>query len=100
MRRSSPLSGRQDTRSFLQRKRRCHRRALLPASFAVWLTTVVARICLDMLRERKSRSEVRVDAEVESLHAANNPEDERLIADSIGVAMLVVLETLAPASLQ
>lgn len=62
-----------------------------------WLTTVVARICLDMLRERKSRREVPVDAEVEGLPAADNLEGERLIADSVGVAMLVVLETLRPA---
>jgi len=66
-------------------------------NFAGWLTTVVARVCLDMLRERKSRREVPVDAEVEALPAADNPEREKLIADSIGVAMLVVLETLTPA---
>ena len=66
-------------------------------NFAGWLTTVVARVCLDMLRERKLRREVPVDAEVEALPAADNPEREKLIADSIGVAMLVVLETLTPA---
>jgi RNA polymerase sigma-70 factor (ECF subfamily) len=66
-------------------------------NLAAWLTTVVARICLDMLRERKSRHEVPIDAEVETLPAADNVEHERLIADSIGVAMLVVLETLTPA---
>ena len=66
-------------------------------NFAGWLTTVVARVCLDMLRERKSRREVPVDTEVETLPAADNLERERLIADSIGVAMLVVLETLTPA---
>lgn len=66
-------------------------------NFAGWLTTIVARICLDMLRERRSRSEVPVDAHVEALPAADNPEREKLIADSIGVAMLVVLETLTPA---
>ena len=62
-----------------------------------WLTTIVARICLDMLRERNTRHEVPVDAEVEALAAADNPQHEKLIADSIGVAMLIVLETLAPA---
>ena len=66
-------------------------------NFAGWLTTIVARVCLDMLRERKSRREVPVDATVAALPAADNPEAEKLIADSIGVAMLVVLETLTPA---
>ena len=66
-------------------------------NFAGWLTTVVARVCLDMLRERKSRHEVPVDDEAETLPATDNPERERLIADSVGVAMLVVLETLTPA---
>ena len=66
-------------------------------NFAGWLTTVVARVCLDMLRSRKSRREVAVDAEVESLPGADDPEREKLVADSVGVAMLVVLETLTPA---
>ncbi len=66
-------------------------------NLAGWLTTIVARVCLDMLRERKSRHEVPVDTEVEELPAADNPEREKMLADSIGVAMLVVLETLAPA---
>src|SRR5215467_8304213 len=65
--------------------------------FAGWLTTIVARVCLDMLRGRKSRREVPVDAKVEALPATDNLEREKLIADSIGVAMLVVLETLGPA---
>jgi RNA polymerase sigma-70 factor (ECF subfamily) len=65
-------------------------------NFAGWLTTVVARVCLDMLRERKSRGEIPVDTEVESLPAADDLEREKLIADSVGVAMLVVLETLTP----
>jgi RNA polymerase sigma-70 factor (ECF subfamily) len=66
-------------------------------NFAGWLTTIVARVCLDMLRERKSRREVQFDSKVEALPAADDPEREKLIADSIGVAMLVVLETLTPA---
>jgi len=66
-------------------------------NLAGWLTTVVARVCLDMLRERKTRREVPVDTEIEALPAADNPERERLIGDSVGVAMLVVLETLTPA---
>lgn len=66
-------------------------------NFAGWLTTVVARVCLDMLRARQSRHEVPVDAEVTNLPAAHDVEREQLIADSVGVAMLVVLETLTPA---
>ena len=63
-----------------------------------WLTTVVARICLDMLRSRKSRREEPLDAGVlADTGAAANPENEALLADSVGLAMLVVLDTLAPA---
>jgi RNA polymerase sigma-70 factor (ECF subfamily) len=66
-------------------------------NFAGWLTTVVARVCLDMLRARQSRREVPVDADVEALPAGDDPEHEKAIADSVGAAMLVVLETLTPA---
>ena len=67
-----------------------------------WLTTVVARICLDMLRSRKSRREEPLEsvpgaAADLALGAAGNPENEALLADSVGLAMLVVLDTLAPA---
>jgi len=62
-----------------------------------WLTTIVARICLDMLRARKSRREEQADEEVERIAGEDDAERETEIADSIGVAMLVVLETLAPA---
>ena len=65
-----------------------------------WLTTVVARVCLDMLRSRKSRREDELDAqapEVASGEPSAQPERETLLADSIGLALLVVLETLAPA---
>lgn len=62
-----------------------------------WLTTVVARICLDTLRARRVRREVPVDAGVENLPAAEDAEHDTLMADSVGVAMLVVLETLMPA---
>ena len=62
-----------------------------------WLTTVVARICLDMLRARKSRREEPIGVEAEALPAAGDAEQERQVADSVGVAMLVVLETLPPA---
>jgi RNA polymerase sigma-70 factor (ECF subfamily) len=62
-----------------------------------WLTTVVARVCLDMLRSRKARQEDQSPgAEVEVV-ADVNPEAERILADSVGLALLVVLETLSPA---
>jgi RNA polymerase sigma-70 factor, ECF subfamily len=66
-------------------------------NLAGWLTTIVARVCLDMLRQRKSRSEVPVDIEVDALLATDDLERDKLIADSVGAAMLVVLETLTPA---
>ena len=65
-----------------------------------WLTTVVARVSLDMLRSRTSRREEALDAEmVEQLsrEAVAEPEEEALLADAMGPALLVVLETLAPA---
>jgi RNA polymerase sigma factor (sigma-70 family) len=69
-----------------------------------WLTTVVARVCLDMLRSRKSRREeplgTHLPEPVVSLLGREdgmNPEQEALLADSVGLALLVVLETLAPA---
>ncbi|TMC33996.1 MAG: sigma-70 family RNA polymerase sigma factor [Chloroflexi bacterium] len=60
-----------------------------------WLTTVVGRVCLDMLRSRSSRREEPLDTD--ALEASENPEQEAVLADSIGLAMLVVLETLNPA---
>jgi RNA polymerase sigma factor (sigma-70 family) len=65
-----------------------------------WLTTIVARVCLDMLRVRKSRREVILGASAFDQIASGssvNPENEALLADSIGPALLVVLESLAPA---
>ncbi len=63
-----------------------------------WLTTVVGRICLDMLRARKSRREDSLDAQPGDLTAPDpDPESEALLADSVGLAMLVVLDTLSPA---
>jgi RNA polymerase sigma factor (sigma-70 family) len=66
-----------------------------------WLTTVVARVCLDMLRARRTRQEDVLDSwlpePVVRLDTDGDPEDEALLADSIGIAMLVVLETLTPA---
>ncbi|WP_349433655.1 sigma-70 family RNA polymerase sigma factor [Pararhizobium sp. A13] len=63
-----------------------------------WLTTVVARICLDMLRARKSRREEPYGPHVpEPLTSADDAEHEALLADSVGAALLIVLETLTPA---
>ncbi len=66
-----------------------------------WLTTVVARVCLDMLRSRKSRREEPLGAHVPEPIVRRedgiDPEHEALLADSVGLALLVVLETLAPA---
>jgi RNA polymerase sigma factor (sigma-70 family) len=66
-----------------------------------WLTTVVARVCLDMLRSRKSRREEPLSPDVTepnvSRAAGTDPEHEAQLADSVGLALLVVLETLAPA---
>lgn len=63
-----------------------------------WLTTVVARVCLDQLRSRKSRREESLDAEVtETVASADDPEQEAVLADSVGLALLVVLDTLTPA---
>ncbi len=68
-----------------------------------WLTTVVSRICLDMLRARQSRREDLVDEwsgdPVVALYAGGegDPEHEAVIADSVGLALMVVLDTLSPA---
>ena len=66
-----------------------------------WLTTVVARVCLDMLRARRARRENTVGDElpepIVTLPTEPSPEDEALLADSVGLALLVVLDTLAPA---
>src|SRR5262245_17585666 len=61
----------------------------------IWLTTVVARVCLDMLRSRKSRREEPID-KAEAVAGNDNAQRQLEIADSIGLAMLVVLETLSP----
>jgi RNA polymerase sigma-70 factor (ECF subfamily) len=62
-----------------------------------WLTTVVARVCLDMLRARKIRREDPITG-AEAIESAADAEHDLQIADSIGLAMLVVLETLSPAA--
>jgi RNA polymerase sigma factor (sigma-70 family) len=68
------------------------------ANLRGWLTTVVARISLDMLRQRKARREDALDVEaVEPAVRAGpsaNPEQEAVLADAVGVALLVVLDTL------
>lgn len=62
-----------------------------------WLTTVVGRVCLDMLRARKSRAELPLEPDVPVPAEVAGPEQDALLADSVGVALLVVLETLTPA---
>jgi len=64
-----------------------------------WLTTVVARVCLDMLRSRKSRREEPLtgDPRGAALTSEMSPESEALLADSVGLAMLIVLDKLEPA---
>jgi RNA polymerase sigma-70 factor (ECF subfamily) len=62
-----------------------------------WLTTVVARVCLDMLRARKARREEPLEqSAAEALADPGDPEQDLAMADSLGVALLVVLETLPP----
>lgn len=66
-----------------------------------WLTTVVARICLNLLHARKSRREESLEASVPEPITEESgridPEEEALLADSVGLALLVVLDTLSPA---
>jgi len=65
-----------------------------------WLTTVVSRVCLDMLRSRKSRREEPIGAPTSEPRVvrgeSTDPEGEAMLADSVGVALLVVLDTLTP----
>ena len=66
-----------------------------------WLTTVTARVCLDMLRSRTARHEEPLDSRpsesARSLEGGIDPEEEAVLADSVGLALLVVLESLTPA---
>ena len=66
-----------------------------------WLTTIVARVCLNMLRSRNTRRQeslaVHIPDPVVSPEGALQPDEEALLADSVGLALLVVLDTLAPA---
>jgi RNA polymerase sigma-70 factor (ECF subfamily) len=70
-------------------------------NLAGWLTTIVARVCLNMLRSRNIRREeslgVHVPDPLISTRGELQPEDEALLADSVGLALLVVLDTLTPA---
>jgi len=70
-------------------------------NLGAWLTTVVSRVCLDMLRARRSRREEFVGSwmpePIVTLDDRPSPEDEALIADGVGLALYVVLETLSPA---
>src|SRR6478609_60022 len=59
-----------------------------------WLTTVVSRVCLDMLRSRASRREDQVPDPVIVADEDADPEQEAVLADSVGLALLVVLDTL------
>src|SRR6201999_44346 len=72
-----------------------------------WLTTVTSRVCLDMLRTRRTRREVPVEIDLDDLvggsartapaGAAPTPEDEVLLAESVGLALHVVMDSLTPA---
>jgi RNA polymerase sigma factor (sigma-70 family) len=71
------------------------------ANLAGWLTTVVSRVCLDLLRSRKSRREDPLEERpaepVVRLRRRTDPEAELVMADSVGLALLVVMEALSPA---
>ena len=61
-----------------------------------WLTTVVARVCLDMLRTRRAHREQPLGPAVDAVPSGSNPEAEVAFADAIGPALLIVLDMLAP----
>lgn len=65
-----------------------------------WLTVIVSRICLDMLRSRRARREQLVDdwtdMPIVTLEGGEDPERQALVADTVGIALLLVLETLSP----
>ncbi|MBD2869028.1 sigma-70 family RNA polymerase sigma factor [Paenibacillus arenilitoris] len=66
-----------------------------------WLTTVVSRVCIDMLRSRKSRREESIEAQLPETFGSQanviDPEQEAIMADSVGIALLFVLSNLKPA---
>ncbi|MFL6144985.1 MAG: sigma-70 family RNA polymerase sigma factor [Labedaea sp.] len=71
------------------------------ANLGGWLTTVVSRVCLNLLRSRKSRREVSLDDRlpdpIVNLDSGADPEHAALLGDTVGLALLVVLDTLGPA---
>jgi RNA polymerase sigma-70 factor (ECF subfamily) len=71
------------------------------ANLRGWLTTVIGRVCLDMLRARRARREDSLGTwlpePIVEVEGGGDPEQEALMADSVGLALLVVLETLSPA---
>ena len=69
------------------------------ANLEGWFTTIVARVCLDMLRSRKSRREEPLDPDEAAVAGPEQqaPDQEVVLADAVGLALLVVLDTLAPA---
>lgn len=68
------------------------------ANLAGWLTTIVARVCLNMLQSRRTRREESLDGRFhEPASQGQDPENEALLADSVGLALMVVLEQLTPA---
>jgi RNA polymerase sigma-70 factor (ECF subfamily) len=71
------------------------------ADLGSWLTTVISRLCLNMLQARRSRPELSLESAIpgpsDRSKLGVDPEEEAILADSIGAAMLVVLETLTPA---
>src|SRR4051794_18696708 len=71
------------------------------ANLGGWLTTVVGRVCLDMLRARRARREDYIGSwlpePIVATDGETSPEQEALLADSVGLALMVVLETLTPA---
>jgi RNA polymerase sigma factor (sigma-70 family) len=71
--------------------------ASVVANLEGWCTTILARVCLDMLRSRKSRREEALEPGTLDVTAADSPEQETMLADSVGFALLVVLDTLPPA---
>jgi RNA polymerase sigma factor, sigma-70 family len=69
-------------------------------SLAGWLTTIVSRVCLNMLRARATRREETLESHVPDVMVAplrDGPEDEAVLADAVGAALLIVLDTLTPA---
>jgi RNA polymerase sigma-70 factor (ECF subfamily) len=66
-------------------------------NLASWLTTVVCRVCIDILRARKARPQAPCDELLVAVDAGGTPEDNAVLTDAVGRAMTVVLDTLRPA---